>query len=161
NWVTKMKVIAIGNQKGGVGKTTTAVNMAACLARSGRNTLLIDLDAQANATNHLGIDPPDKGLSSYDLLVDKTMVPEQGIISIGPNLSLIPASLALAEIDIALNNAIQRESRLRRALERIKAPMDYVIIDTPPNLGMATLNAFVAADLVLVAIQTNWFGIEA
>lgn len=156
-----MKVIAIGNQKGGVGKTTTAVNLAACLARRGRSTLLIDLDAQANATNHLGVDPPDNGLSSYEVLVDKKIDPDQTLISISPNLTLIPASLALAEVDLALTNAIQRESRLKRALERLKAPPDYVVIDTPPNLGMATFNAFVAANLVIVAIQTNWFGIEA
>lgn len=154
-------IITIANQKGGVGKTTTAVNLAACLARSGRSTLLIDLDAQANATNHFGVDPPDNGPNSYDLLTDKKFDPEKAIIPIGPNLTLIPASLALAEIDLLLTNTLQRESRLAKALQRIRHSFQYVVIDTPPNLGIATLNSFVAADTVIVTIQTNWFSVEA
>lgn len=156
-----MQVITIANQKGGVGKTTTAVNLAACLARSGRSTMLIDLDAQANATNHFGVDSDDARPSSYSLLVDKKYDPEQTVLPVGPNLTLIPASLALAEIDLVLTNALQRESRLAKALERITRPVQYAIIDTPPNLGIATLNAFVASNVVIVATQTNWFGIEA
>jgi chromosome partitioning protein len=122
---------------------------------------LIDLDAQANATNHLGIDVPENGASSYDLLVDKKFPSDKAILPVFPNLTLIPASLALAEIDLVLTNALQRESRLMKALERTTAAADFVIIDTPPNLGIATLNAFVAADIVIVAIQSNWFGLEA
>jgi chromosome partitioning protein len=156
-----MPIIAIANQKGGVGKTTTAVNLAACLARFGKNTLLIDLDAQGNATNHLGIDVKDGGITSYEILADKKCDPNEAITAIFPNLQLISASLALAEIDLVLSSTLHRESRLAKAIERLKSPFDYIVIDTPPNLGMATLNAFVAANAVIVAIQTNWFGLEA
>jgi chromosome partitioning protein len=156
-----MPIIAIANQKGGVGKTTTAVNLSACLARSGKNTLLIDLDAQGNATNHLGIDVKDNGITSYEILADKKCDPNEAITPIFPNLQLISASLALAEIDLVLSSTLHRESRLTKAIERIESPFDYIIIDTPPNLGMATLNAFVASTAVIVAIQTNWFGLEA
>lgn len=159
--MSKPYIIAIANQKGGVGKTTTAITLAACLARSGRNTLLIDLDAQANATNHLGVDLSENSASSYNILVDKKFDPEKAVVAHSPNLMLIPGSLALAEIDLVLSNTLQREGRLTKALEKLKRPFQYVIIDTPPNLGLATLNAFVAAHLVIITIQTNWFGLEA
>lgn len=156
-----MHVFAIANQKGGVGKTTTAVNLAACLARAGRKTLLIDLDAQGNATNHLGKEVGENAVTSYEILADKKCDPNTAISPVFPNLQMIPASLALAEIDLILSSTLHRESRLLKALERLDSTFDYVIIDTPPNLGMATLNAFVASTAVIVAIQTNWFGLEA
>jgi chromosome partitioning protein len=124
-------------------------------------TLLIDLDPQANATNHVGIDPVENGMSSYNLLADKRCDPSKAIIPISPNLQIIPASLALAEIDLVLANVLHRENRLTKALERFPSRYDFIILDTPPNLGMATLNAFGTSSIVIVAIQTNWFGLEA
>ncbi|MBX7222604.1 MAG: ParA family protein [Blastocatellia bacterium] len=158
-----MQVIAIANQKGGVGKTTTAVNLAACLARAGQNTLLVDLDAQGNASAHVGVDLTEDKRSSYTLLVDKTADPATCIFPVFPNLSIIPApaSRALAEVDLALVSAIERERRLERALKRLPTQPDFVVLDTPPHLGMATLNAFLAADLVIIVCQTNFFGAEA
>lgn len=157
-----MKTIAIANQKGGVGKTTTAVNLSACLARLGKRVLLIDLDPQANATDHLGQPNPEReGESSYALIAEKN--PDFGTIirPVGPNLQLAPGHIALAEMDIKLFNTINRETRLQRSLEELSADLDYVVIDCAPNLGITTVNAFCAASHVLIAIQTNWFAYEA
>jgi chromosome partitioning protein len=157
-----MKTIAIANQKGGVGKTTTAVNLSACLSRMGQRVLLVDLDPQANATDHLGqANPEDEAASSYALIAEKT--PDFGkiIIPVSPNLQLAPGHIALAEMDLKLHNAINRETRLQRCLKLLQADFDYVVIDCAPNLGVTTVNAFCAATHVLIAIQTNWFAYEA
>jgi chromosome partitioning protein len=157
-----MKVIAIANQKGGVGKTTTAVNLSACLARAGRRVLLIDLDPQANASDHLGVEnPPDADHSSYGLIASKQPDFDSILRPIGPNLQIAPGHIALAEIDISLFSAINRETRLARALNQIAGNYDYAIIDCAPSLGISTVNAFVAASHLIIAIQTNWFAYEA
>ena len=157
-----MITIAIANQKGGVGKTTTAVNLSACLARQGRRVLVIDLDPQANATDHLGLkNPDDERESSYALIADKSPDFKAIIHPVAPNLQVAPGHIALAEMDIKLFNAINREARLSRALEQLAPDFDYAIIDCAPNLGITTVNAFCAASHVIVAIQTNWFAYEA
>jgi chromosome partitioning protein len=157
-----MKVIAIANQKGGVGKTTTAVNLSACLARAGRRILLIDLDPQANASDHLGVENPQNAdHSSYGLIASKQPDFVSIIRPVGPNLQLAPGHIALAEIDISLFSAINRETRLSRALDQVAGDYDYTIIDCAPSLGIATVNAFVAASHLIIAIQTNWFAYEA
>jgi chromosome partitioning protein len=157
-----MKTIAIANQKGGVGKTTTAVNLAACLSRSGRRVLLVDLDPQANATDHLNLDnPDDERHSSYGLIAEKSPDLAAIITPVAPNLALARGHIALAEIDIKLFTTINRETRLRRALAQVETEYDYTIIDCAPSLGISTINAFCAATHIIIAIQTNYFAYEA
>jgi len=157
-----MRVIAIANQKGGVGKTTTAVNLSACLARLGRRVLLVDLDPQSNATDHLGVENPESEQhSSYALISEKAPDLKAILRAVSPNLQIAPGHIALAEIDIKLFNAINRETRLQRALAQVGNSFDYAVIDCAPSLGISTVNAFCAATHLLITIQTNWFAYEA
>lgn len=157
-----MKTIAIANQKGGVGKTTTAVNLSACLARTGRRVLMVDLDPQGNATDHFGIaQPAEEAFSAYALIAEKSPDISSLLVPVGPNLQIAPAHIALAEIDIKLFSAINRETRLQRALTSLSKDFDYCIIDCAPSLGIASVNAFCAATHIVIAIQTNWFAYEA
>lgn len=152
--------IAIANQKGGVGKTTTAVNLGACLAQAGRNVVLIDLDAQCNLTTHLGIDSPEsESATTYALLLDKAASARDLLVAVAPNLSVVPGHIALAEVDLKLHTVMNGHTRLKRALAGLNA--DYVLIDCSPSLGLSTLNAFTAASHLIIAIQTNWFAFEA
>lgn len=157
-----MNIIAIANQKGGVGKTTTAVNLSACLARSGRSTLLVDLDPQCNATEHVKAkSPDDETISSYALIADKEPDLEQIIAPIGPNWQLAPGHIALAEIDMNMSSALNREARLRRALTRLNPKPEYVVIDCAPSLSISTMNALCAATHLIIAVQTNSFSYKA
>jgi chromosome partitioning protein len=157
-----MITIAVANQKGGVGKTTTAVNLSACLARMGRRVLLVDLDPQGNATDHLGQEPPDDvANSSFALIADKSPDFPSLLRAVSPNLQLAPAHIVLAEIDIKLFTAMNRETRLKRSLEQVAERFDYAIIDCAPSLGISTVNALCAATHTLITIQTNWFAYEA
>ena len=157
-----MNIIAIANQKGGVGKTTTAVNLSACLSRMGRRVLLVDLDPQANATDHCALEnPTDERHSSYALIADKSPEFANIIKPVSPNLQIARGHIALAEIDIKLFSTINRETRLQRALSQVANVFDYTIIDCAPSLGISTVNAFCAATHIIIAIQTNWFAYEA
>lgn len=154
------KIIAIANQKGGVGKTTTSVNLAASLGVLEKKVLLIDADPQANATSGLGIDVEAVEVGSYQLL-EHTVAAEAAIIPTNsPNLDLIPAHIDLVAIEIELVDKEQRESMLLRAIAKIKEKYDYVLIDCAPSLGLLTLNALTAADSVMIPIQCEYFALE-
>ncbi len=154
------RVIAVANQKGGVGKTTTSINLSACLAELGYRTLVVDLDPQGNASTGLGVDIRSLEASMYDVILHDT--PLEDIIegTVVRNLFVAPASLDLAGAEIELVPAFSREMRLKMAIESVKEDYDFVLIDCPPSLGLLTVNAMAAASEVLVPIQCEYFALE-
>lgn len=154
-----MPVVAIANQKGGVGKTTTAINLGAALARSGRRILLIDADAQSNATSGLGLTPGDTP-TLYDLLTGDRSVSDCLRDTSEPGLAILPASRDLAGAEVELAEMPDRERRLRGAIATLRSAYDYVLIDCAPSLGLLTLNALTAADRVLVPVQCEYLALE-
>jgi chromosome partitioning protein len=155
-----VKVIAIANQKGGVGKTTTSVNLSACLADLGKKVLLVDLDPQGNSTSGFGFDKTKIKQSVYDVLVND--IPIEGVIlqTKIENLMLLPATIQLAGAEIELVSIMSRETKLKRVLDKVKYSYDYVIIDCPPSLGLLTINSLTAANSVLVPIQCEFYALE-
>ena len=154
-----MSVVAVANQKGGVGKTTTAVNVSAYLAL-GVRVLLVDLDPQANATSSLGLDPNGVELSTYDALIGNAALSAVVVDSGRSQLALAPASRALAGAQVELVDLADRDQRLKRALDEVVRQYDVVLVDTPPSLGILTLNAMVAADLLLAPVQCEYLALE-
>ena len=154
------KIIAIANQKGGVGKTTTAVNLASALGLLEKKVLLIDADPQANATSGLGIEVSNDKKGTYELLEHTAVVHETVLDTQVPNLSLIPSHIDLVAIEIELVDKSEREFMLKKALKEVRTDYDFIIIDCAPSLGLITLNALSAADSVIIPIQCEYFALE-
>ena len=154
------KIISFSNQKGGVGKTTTCVNMAAYLAREGRKILLIDLDPKGNATTGLGFSKGALKKSVYNVLIEEEAVKDNVLDTELENLKILPANIDLAGAEVELVYKKNREKVLKEALEKVKSQYDYLLIDCPPSLGLITINALAAADSVVIPIQSEYYALE-
>ncbi|MCG7419256.1 sporulation initiation inhibitor Soj [Macrococcus epidermidis] len=154
------KILAIANQKGGVGKTTTSVNLSAALAELGKKVLLVDTDPQGNATSGVGVDKNNVENSVYDMLVEDVNINKCVLETAVENLYIIPANIALAGAEIELVSAMSREVRLKYAFKELDTDFDYIIIDCPPSLGLLTINSFTAANGIVIPVQCEYYALE-
>ncbi len=158
--IGQTKILAIINQKGGVGKSTTAVNLAAALGAAGKEVLLVDLDPQGNATSGYGIDKRDIDQCVYNVLLGETPVEDVILAQVGSGVDVLPSTISLAGAEVELVNEMARENRLKTALGSLRGRYDYILIDCPPSLGLLTINALVAADKLLIPIQCEFYALE-
>jgi len=154
------KVISVSNQKGGVGKTTTSLSLAASLGVLEKKVLLIDADPQGNATSGIGISNKDFNKSSYDVLLNRCEIQESIIETKSPNLDIIPANIDLVAVEIELVDIAKREYMLSKMLDKIKNDYDFIVIDCPPSLGLITMNALTASNSVIIPIQCEYYALE-
>jgi len=154
------KVIAIANQKGGVGKTTTAVNLSSCLAYKGKKVVIIDIDPQGNTTSGLGIEKKSIEKSIYDVIINDENIENALLPTAISNLYLCPSNIQLVGAEVELVSVISRETRIKAAIEEIRKKNDFILIDCPPSLGLLTLNALTASDTILVPIQCEYYALE-
>ena len=155
------KAIAIFNQKGGVGKTTTNINLAACLAMTGKRVLILDIDPQGNTTSGVGISKRELDVTTHEILIEDDHHPGEAVVPTGiENLDIMPASVQLAGAEVELINIAGREKRLKMAIDVLKPEYDYIFIDCPPSLGILTINALTAVDSVLIPIQCEFYALE-
>lgn len=154
------RVIAIANQKGGVGKTTTTINLSACLAEKGQKVLAVDMDPQGNMTSGLGVDKNNVENTVYDLIIGESSINEVIVRDVLENLDIIPTSIDLSGAEIELLDVDEKEYIIRNAIANIKEDYDYIVIDCPPSLSMLTINAMTTADSVLVPIQCEYYALE-
>ena len=154
------RVIALANQKGGVGKTTTSVNLAASLADMGQKVLLIDMDAQGNATSGIGVDKGEINQDIYDVLVNEVELDEVILKTTRPTLDVVPATIRLSGAEIELASQFAREKRLTDALVLSRDDYDFILLDCPPSLGLLTINAFTTCDSILIPVQSEYYALE-
>lgn len=154
------KIVSIANQKGGVGKTTTSINLSTILAKKGKKVLMIDADPQGNASSGVGIDRDELELSVYDILINDVQLEEIVKKTNIKNLNLCPSNINLAGAEVELVSVMSREHRLKEKLDTVKDEYDFIIIDCPPSLGLITLNAFTASDTVLIPVQCEYYALE-
>ena len=154
------RIITIANQKGGVGKTTTAINLSACLAEAGQHVMLVDFDPQGNASSGLGLEQEDFDKTVYDMMIEEASVNECIIKEIQPNLDVLPSDMNLAGAEIEFQEVEDKEKLLSSCLNQVRDTYDFIIIDCPPSLNILTINALTAADTVLVPIQCEYYALE-
>lgn len=155
-----VKIISIANQKGGVGKTTTTINLGACLNQAGKRVLIVDIDPQGNATSGLGIKKSDVSKDVYDVLINELPVKVATYHTKRVNLDVVPATIQLAGAEIELTSQMAREQRLEAGLREVKDQYDYILIDCPPSLGQLSINAFTASDSIIIPVQSEYYALE-
>lgn len=154
------KVVAVINQKGGVGKSTTVINLSACLGEGKKKVLVIDFDPQGNSTSGYGVEKEELEHDIYDVILHEQPIEETIVSTCEPNVFIVPATIQLATAEIELVSAMARESVLKEAVEKVKDEFDYIFIDCPPSLGLLTINALVAADSLIIPIQCEYYALE-